>query len=114
MWRLGARDILELPQLTASSKMETNRWLPKPGNLVISPKAPKKRGTRHTDTQGKAEGGEGGNRKPPNESHIKLLLLATMINKRYGPKHVKFHACASVPKPLTTIGRSPSSCLLAG
>ena len=89
--------------------MAAKTW--QPGH---KPKVPKKRGTRHTDTQGKAEGGEGGNRKPPNESHIKLLLLATMINKRYGPKHVKFHACASVPKPPTTIGRSPSSCLLAG
>ena len=30
-----------------------------------------------------------------------LLLPATLINKRYSPKHEVFHACASILKPLT-------------
>ena len=47
-------------------------------------------GTRHTDTQRKAEGGEGGKNwlKVP---RLMLLPLATLINKRYNQKHGEFY-----------------------
>ena len=60
LWRLGARDILELPLFAASSKMETALMAGKLDNPAMSPHALDKTGTRHTDTQWKANGGEGG------------------------------------------------------
>ena len=39
--------------------METAPMLAKPNNPAMSPHAPAKKGTHHTDTQWKAEGGEG-------------------------------------------------------
>ena len=39
--------------------------------------------------------------KPLNAPHTMLLPPATLINKRYSPKHEVFHACASILKPLT-------------
>ena len=79
-----------------------HRWLAKPDNPAMSPQPPKRSGTRHTDRQWKAEGGEGGGgTKPLNAPHTMLLLPATLINKRYSPKHEVFHACASILKPLT-------------
>ena len=65
-------------------------------------------GTGYTDTQWKAEGGDRREQKPLNALHIMLLLPATPTNKRYHPQQVEFHACASIPKPLTMIGRDRS------
>ena len=79
-----------------------HRWLAKPDNPAMSPHAPRRTGTRHTDTQWKAEGGEGGReQKPLNAPHTTLLLPTTLINKRYSPKHEVFHTCASILNPLT-------------
>ena len=44
LWRLGARNILELPLLAASSKMETAPMAGKPDNPAMSPHAPEKNG----------------------------------------------------------------------
>ena len=63
LWRLGARDILELPLLATSSKMETALMAGKADNPAMSPHALEKIGTRHTDTQWKAKGGEGRKQK---------------------------------------------------
>ena len=46
--------------------------------------------------------------RPPIAAHIMLLLRATLINKSYRPMKVEFHARASIPKPLTTIGHDRS------
>ena len=35
-----------------------------------------------------------------NAPHTMLLLPATLISRRYSPKHEEFHACASILKPL--------------
>ena len=78
-----------------------HRWLAKPYNLAMIPHAHEKTVTRHTDIQWKAETGEGGNKKLLNAQNIMLLLPTTLINKRFSPKHMKFHACASILKPLT-------------
>jgi len=67
----------------------------------MSPHALDKTGTRHTDTQSKAKGGEGREQKPLNAPHIKLLLPAPLINKPYGPEHKEFQACARILIPLT-------------
>ena len=67
----------------------------------MSPHALDKTGTRHTDTQWKAKGGEVREQKPLNAPHIKLLLPAPLINKPYGPEHEEFHACASIVIPLS-------------
>jgi len=53
-------------------------WLAKPDNPAMSPHDLDKTGTRHTDTQWKAKGGEGREQKPLNAPHIKLLLPAQM------------------------------------
>lgn len=82
-------------------------WLTKPDNPAMSLHSPKKMGTLHTDTQWKAEGGDGWKLKPLNTPHI-MLLLPALINKRYHAKQVECHACASIPKPLTMIGHSRS------
>ena len=76
-------------------------WLAKPDNPAMSPHALDKTGTRHTDTQWKAKGGEGREQKPLNAPHIMLLLPAPLINKPYSPEHEEFHACASILTPLT-------------
>ena len=68
----------------------------------MSPHALDKTGTRHTDTQWKAKGGEGREQKPLDAPHIMLLLPATLINKPYSPEHEEFHACASILTPLTS------------
>ena len=78
-----------------------HQWLAKPDNPAMSPHTHEKTGTHHTDIQWKAERGEGGNKKPLNAQNIMLLLPATLINKRSSPKHMEFHACASILKPLT-------------
>ena len=78
-----------------------HRWLAKPDNPAMSPHALEKTGTCHTNTQWKAEGGEGREQKQLNAPHMMLLLPATLINKHYSPKHVEFHTCASILKPLT-------------
>ena len=46
--------------------------------------------------------GKGRNQKKKalNTPHVMLLLPATLINKHYGPKHVEFHACLSIPNLL--------------
>jgi len=67
----------------------------------MSPHALDKTGTRHTDTQWKAKGGEEREQKPLNAPPIKLLLPAPLINKPYGSEHEEFHACASILIPLT-------------
>ena len=86
-----------------------HRWLAKPDNPAMSLHAPEKTGNCHTDNQWKVRGvGRCGVEKPLNAPHTMLLLPATLINKRYGPKQVVFHACSSIPKPLTTIGRGRS------
>ena len=74
LWRLGARNILELPLLAASSKMETAPMAGKPDNPAMSPPPPlppfpRRTGTRHTDTQWKAEGGERGNKNRKRSTH---------------------------------------------
>ena len=77
-------------------------WLAKPDNPAMSPHALDKTGTRHIDTQWKAEGREGREQKPLNAPHIMLLLPAPLINKPYSPKHEEFHACASILIQLTS------------
>ena len=67
----------------------------------MSPHALDKIGTRHTDTQWKAKGGEERDQKPLNAPHIMLLLPAPLINKPYSPEHKEFHACASILTPPT-------------
>ena len=62
-------------------------WLPKTDNPAMSPHAPEKTGTCHTDTQWKAEGGDEREQKPLRAPHIMLLLPATLINTCYHPKH---------------------------
>ena len=84
-----------------------HRWLAKPDNPTISPHAPEKTGTPHTGKWWKVEGVKGGE-KPLNTPHTMLLLPATPTNKLYNPKHMESDACASIPKPLTTIGCSRS------
>ena len=54
-------------------------WLAKPDNPAMSPHALDNTGTRHTDTQWKAKGGEGRKQKPLNTPHIMLLLPATLV-----------------------------------
>ena len=76
-------------------------WLAKPDNPAMSPHALDKTGTRHTDTQWKAKGGEGRDQKLLNAPHIILLLPAPLITKSYSPEHEEFHACASILIPLT-------------
>ena len=76
-------------------------WLVKPDNPAMSPHALDKTGIRHTDTQWKAEGGEGREQKLLNAPHIMLLLPTHLINKPYSPEHEGFHACASMLIPLT-------------
>ena len=76
-------------------------WLAKPDNPAMSPHALDKTGTRHTDTQWKAKGGEGREQKPLTAPHITRLLPAPLINKPYSPEHEEFHACASIQNPLT-------------
>jgi len=61
----------------------------------MSPHTPDETGTRHTDTQWKAKGGEGREQKPVNAPHIKLLLPAPPINMPYNPEHEDYQACAS-------------------
>ena len=105
LWRLGARNILELPLLAASSKMETAPMAGKPDNPAMSPHAPEKnRHPSHWYTV-ESRGWGGREQKPLNAPHTMLLLPATLINKRYSPKrspkHEVFHACASILKPLT-------------
>ena len=78
-----------------------HQWLAKPDNPAMSPHAHEKTGTRHTDTQWKAEGGEGREQNLLNTPHIMLLLPTTMISKRYSPKHMEFHVCVSILKALT-------------
>ena len=101
LWRLGAWDILELPLLAASSKMETapmggKTWQP-------SHEPPRPREDRHPSHWYTVEsrGWGGREQKPLNAPHLILLLPATLISKRYSPKHVEFHICASILKPLT-------------
>ena len=60
---------------------------------------------------GKQRLGRGENKKHLNAPHIMLLLSTTLIKKPYVTKNTKFHACASIPKPLMAVGRSPSSSL---
>ena len=50
---------------------------------------------------GKQRGGREGTKKLLNAQNIMLLLPSTLINKRFSLKHMKFHACASILKPLT-------------
>jgi len=76
-------------------------WLAKADNPAMSPHAFDKTGTHHTNTQWKAKGGERREQKPLNTPHIMLLLLATLINKRYSPEHEEFHAWASILNQLT-------------
>jgi len=69
MWRLGAWEIRELPLFAASSKMETapmagKTWQPS----HEPPHTPVNTGTRHTDTQWKAEGGDGREQKTAKRS----------------------------------------------
>ena len=103
LWRLGAQDILELPLLAASSKMETDRWLAKPDNPATSPHAPEKKKNRHPSHWYTVEsrGWGGREQKPLSAPHMTLLLPATLINKHYSPKHKEFTACVSILKPLT-------------
>ena len=58
MWRLGAWGILELSTIGDC----TDGWQ----NPAMSPHTPNKTGTRHTDTQWRAEGGQG--KEPKKES----------------------------------------------
>ena len=74
--------------------------LAKPDNPGMSPHTLDKTGTRHTDTQWKAKGGEGKEQKRLNAPHMRLLLPATFINKRYSPEHEEFHAYTSILNPL--------------
>ena len=83
MWRLGAGDILELP-LLANSEVETAPMAGKTWhNPAVSPHAPEKTGTCHTDTQWKAEGGEGREQKQPKARGIpcKYKCTKTTDNK---------------------------------
>ena len=73
--------------------------LAKPGYPAISPHAPKKTGTWHIYTVESRRGGQ----KLLNAPHIMLILPAILINKHCSPKHLEFHACARVPKLMTTI-----------
>ena len=101
-WRLGARDILELSLLAASSKMETAPMAGKTWQPSHEPPCPwEKQAPVTLIHSGKQRVGREGTKKPLNAPHIMLLLPATLINKRYSPKHEEFHACASIPKPLT-------------
>ena len=78
-----------------------HRWLAKPDNPAMSPHAPEKnRNPSHWYTV-ESRGWGGREPKPLNAPHTMLLLPATLINKRYSPKHQVFHACASILKPLT-------------
>ena len=64
MWRLGAWDIVELPLLAASSKMETAPMTGKTWQLSHKPPHPQEDiHLAHNYTQWKAEGGEGGGTK---------------------------------------------------
>ena len=103
LWRLGARNILELPLLPASSKMETAPTAGKTWQPSHEPPRPRKEQAPVTLIHsGKQRvGREGTKKKPLNAPHTMLLLPATLINKRYSPKHKVFHACASILKPLT-------------
>ena len=73
-------------------------------NLTTQPWAPtpprKNRHPSHWYTV-ESRGWGGREQKPLNAPHIMLLLPATLITKRYSPKHEEFHACASILKPLT-------------
>ena len=101
LWRLGARNILELPLLAASSKMETAPMAGKPDNPAMSPHAPEKNGHPSHWYTVESRGWGGREQKPLNAPHTMLLLPATPTNKRYSPKHEVPHTCASIVKPLT-------------
>ena len=92
------------------SRWRLHRWLAKAENLAMSALTPNKTGTHHTDT--KINGKQGVQRREEKNMlhapHIMLLPPARPINKCHGPKHAEFHVCASIPKPLTTVGCSCS------
>ena len=78
-------------------------WLAKPDNPAMSPHALEKIGTRHTDTQWKAKGGEGREQKIAKRSthNAPTVLPAPLVNKPYSPEHEEYQACASILTPLT-------------
>ena len=51
-----------------------------------------------------------GYEKALNAPHTMLLLPATPIHKLYNHMHVESNACASISKPLTTLGPVTPSC----
>ena len=72
----------------------------------MSPDAPKKTGTRHTDKvelEIRRGGGGKGGEKLLSSPHKMLLLPATPVNKLYKPKHEESATCRNTTKPLTTI-----------
>ena len=57
MWRLGAQDILELPLLASSSKMETTPMAGKSSTQPWASTQKEKTGTHNTDKLWKKKGG---------------------------------------------------------
>ena len=108
IWRLGAWDIVELPLLVTSSKMETAPMAGKTWQPSHGPPCPQE--ARHPLhwKEWKIEGWGKEGEKPLNAPHTMLLLLATLLHKLYHPKHMESDACTSIPKPQTTIGLSRS------
>ena len=107
LWRLDAPDILELPLLAASSKMEIAPMAGKTWQPSHEPPHPQE--DRHPPNWYTVESrgwGREGTKTAKCFTH-NAPTSATLINKHYSPKHVEFHACASILKPLTNWLQSP-------
>ena len=79
LWRLGARDILKLPLLAASSKMETAPMAGKTRQPSHEPPCPQE---KQAPVTLESRGWGGREQKPLNAPHTMFLLPATLINKR--------------------------------